>query len=79
MAWNPAHKIVMRLGGEKAVAELLGCSISAPYNWQYPRSRRGSNGRIPAKHIPALMAAAKKRGTRLRLEDFFQEPTEVQQ
>lgn len=77
MAWNPAHKIVMRLGGEKAVADILGCSLTTPYTWQYPRERGGTNGRIPARHIPTLMSAAKERGKRLRFEDFFAEPNEV--
>lgn len=77
MVWNPAHKIVMRLGGERAVADILGCSLTTPYTWQYPRERGGTNGRIPARHMPKLIAAAKARGTRLRFDDFFAEPSEV--
>lgn len=79
MAWNPAHRIVMRLGGEKDVSQALGIPRSAPYRWQYGRERKGMGGVIPAKHIPKLIEIAKKRGQRLRFEDFFQEPTEVQQ
>lgn len=77
MAWNPAHHIICKLGGEKAVAELLGIHETAPYRWTYPRSRKGSQGVIPARHIPKLIAAAKHRRKRLRFEDFFQTPTEV--
>lgn len=77
MALNPAHKIICKLGGDTAVAQLLGLSQNAVYRWSYPRERGGTHGRIPARHIPRLIAHAKERGTRLRLDDFFQEPTEV--
>lgn len=79
MAMNPAHKIICKLGGEKAVAELLGLHESGVYRWSYPTSRRGTGGRIPARHIPTLISAAKQRGKRLSLQEFFQEPTEVRQ
>jgi hypothetical protein len=79
MALNPAHKIIAKLGGEKTVAELLGLELSGVYRWSYPRDRGGTGGRIPARHIKPLIAAAKARGKRLSLNDFFQEPSEVQQ
>jgi DNA-binding transcriptional regulator YdaS (Cro superfamily) len=77
MAFNPAHKIIMRLGGEKAVAKLLGLHESGVYRWHYPRERGGCQGRIPARHIPRLIDAARERGMRLSANDFFKEPTEV--
>lgn len=77
MAWNPAHRIVMLLGGEKAVSQSLGIARSAPYRWQYGRDRRGMGGCIPAKHIPKLIDMAKARGKRLGFKDFFEEPSEV--
>lgn len=77
MAWNPAQKIILKLGGEKDVARICGIHETAAYRWTYPYSRNGSQGRIPAKHIPKLIAAAKARGKRLTLQDFFEEPSEV--
>lgn len=77
MALNPAHKIITKLGGEKVVAELLGVNQSGVYRWCYPKERRGTGGRIPARHIKPLIEFAKTRGKRLTLQDFFQEPTEV--
>lgn len=77
MALNPAHRIITKLGGERAVARILGLNESGVYRWTYPRHRQGTGGRIPARHIPALMAHAKANGRRLTLQDFFQEPSEA--
>lgn len=77
MVLNPAHKIICKLGGQKAVAQLLGLHESGVYRWTYPRDRKGGGGRIPARHIPKMIEAAKKRGVRLSHQDFFKEPTEA--
>lgn len=77
MALNPAHKIITKLGGEKAVAEQLGLSESVVYRWAYPRDRRGTGGLIPARHIKPLIEIARARGKRLTLQDFFQDPSEA--
>lgn len=78
MALNPAYEIICALGGHKAVAELLSMDESGVYRWQYPRERGGTGGRIPARHILRLIAAAKERGETLRIDDFFREPSEAQ-
>ena len=75
MALNPAHKIISKLGGERAVANVLGLNESGVYRWSYPRERGGTDGRIPARHIPRLLTHANEVGEVLRLEEFFEEPS----
>lgn len=75
MALNPARKIISRLGGEKAVASVLGLNESGVYRWSYPRERGGTEGRIPARHIQRLLTHAKEVGEPLLLEEFFEDPT----
>lgn len=75
MAWNPAHSIIQRLGGEKAVSAITETSYTAPYRWQSDKSKGGAGGRIPAKHIPILISAAQAKGVPLTLGDFFEPPS----
>lgn len=70
---EPAASIIARLGGARAVAAATGTAYTAPYRWQHPVSRGGTGGAIPAKHIPTLLALAKRKGVRLRAEEFFSE------
>jgi len=77
MAWNPAHSIIQRLGGEKAVSTITGTAYSAPYRWQADKQRGGAGGRIPAKHIPTLLEAANSCGVQLTYADFFQPPSKA--
>lgn len=39
--------------------------------WQAPRERGGTNGTIPYRHIPKLMALAEKSGVELEPSDFI--------
>jgi hypothetical protein len=77
MAWNPAHSIIKRLGGEVAVAEATKLALTAPYRWQAGTDKGGSGGKIPQKRIPILIEFAKSKDIDLRLEDFFAEPSLV--
>ena len=77
MAWNPAHSIIQRLGGEKAVSAITKTAYTAPYRWQSDKSKGGAGGCIPAKHIPTLIQAAQANGIKLSLDDFFEPPSLV--
>jgi hypothetical protein len=77
MAWNPAHSIIRRLGGEKAVSAITKTALNAPYRWQADKGKGGAGGCIPAKHIPTLIQAAQASGVELALSDFFEPPSLV--
>lgn len=49
-----ANDIIEALGGRKVLAEVLGVSRHAPYNWR-------TDG-IPARHWPDIVARAAKLG-----------------
>jgi hypothetical protein len=68
---EPAHSIIERLGGKALVARHLGLAYTAPYRWTYPHAAGGTGGKIPSRHIPALMVLARARKVELWLEDFF--------
>jgi len=61
---QPAHPVLERLGGRRAVADHLGLSFSAVCRWCAPPPI-GTGGRIPAKHWLSLMALAERQGKRL--------------
>ena len=66
-----AERVIRKLGGPVAVAELLGTSRQAIYKWTYPRERGGTGGYIPAKRQLELMIRAKMVGIQLTKDDFF--------
>lgn len=70
---EPAKSIVEKLGGETEIARAIGLPLPTPYSWTRSRKQHGCSGRIPQKHIPALLKMAKSRGVKLKLEDFFRE------
>ena len=61
---QPAHPVLERLGGRRAVAEQLGISFGAVCRW-CAAPPVGTGGRIPAKHWPALLEMAEQQGKRL--------------
>jgi hypothetical protein len=71
---EPARSIIAKLGGEARVSELTDTAFTAPYRWQYPKSKGGSGGRIPQKHIPTLLAHARDNGIDLRADEFHADP-----
>lgn len=68
---EPASSIIHKLGGEAVVAQSLGTAFTAPYRWQYSKEKGGTDGLIPQKHHPALLALAREQGTDLSAEDFL--------
>lgn len=79
MAWNPASKIIDLFGGEASVSEITETSYTAPYRWQSSLDKGGTGGRIPSRHIPKLLEAAREKNLNLTADDFFVEPSEVAQ
>jgi hypothetical protein len=68
---EPAKSIIAKLGGEAKVAEITGTASTAPYRWQHSREKGGTGGRIPQKHINALLAYAREHGIALLPGEFF--------
>lgn len=66
-----AERVIKRLGGPRAVASMLGMSLTAVYKWTYPIEAGGTGGIIPARRQLELMVVAKQRGITLTSEDFF--------
>lgn len=71
MHCEPAASIIDLFGGVKAVSEVARVDVSRVTRWRLPKDRGGTGGSIPPKHIPVLIDVAKKRGIRLRFDDFF--------
>lgn len=73
---NPAESIIARLGGVSAVARAAGVHRTRVSNWKRSREDGGTGGRIPQKHIPALLDLAASHGVPLGLSDFFPDARE---
>jgi hypothetical protein len=58
-------------GGEAVVASVTGTALTAPYRWQYPRERGGTDGLIPQRHHRRLLDYAAANGLALSAEDFL--------
>lgn len=65
---TPASEIVLRLGGYKAVGELLGISRNAVQRWTYDPPQ-GLGDRVPMRHWPALVEKSKGRVSLQELMD----------
>lgn len=68
---EPASTIIRKLGGEAAVSRITDTAYTAPYRWQHPRDRGGTDGVIPQRHHPALLAYARSKGISLKAEEFL--------
>lgn len=64
---NVATRIIDKLGGHQAVAELLGCHVTRVYRWTHSLERGGTGGLIPLKQQRALIA---KMPEKLKFSDF---------
>lgn len=80
---EPASSIIKKLGGEAAVTALLceaavrlglpklKVSYTAPYRWQHPRDKGGTDGLIPQRFHPVLLDYARAQDIPLSAEDFL--------
>lgn len=67
---EPAHTIIVKLGGPTAVAEAIGVHRTRVSNWMRPREKGGTGGVIPHWRVPALIELAAKKSVDLALSDF---------
>ena len=67
---EPAHSIIMALGGDIPVARWLKVNQSTVNRWRHPKEARSWDGFIPRPHHDGLIAMAAEMGMLLRLEDF---------
>jgi hypothetical protein len=72
MFMQPADSVIAKLGGVAKTAAAAGVHRTRVSNWKRPRDAGGTGGRIPQKHIEALIAHARQNGIALSLEDFFE-------
>jgi hypothetical protein len=66
---NPAHNIILLLGGRAVVAQALGLHRSSLLRWCSESG--GSRGQVPLKHWPALLALAESKGIELNVSDLI--------
>ena len=59
---EPAATIIQRLGGASAVASLLDVARGRVYAWTWPKTRGGTDGRIPQRYHAPLLREARERG-----------------
>lgn len=71
---EPASTIIAKLGGPTKVAQIVGVHRVRVSNWKQPRTRGGTGGTIPQRHIPALIAHARAAGIALGGDDFLPQP-----
>lgn len=68
---QPAKTIIDKLGGEAVVSRVTQTAFTAPYRWQYPRDKGGTDGLIPQKHHRTLIDYAREQGIDLKAEEFL--------
>lgn len=76
---EPASTIIKKLGGEARVAQATKTAFTAPYRWQYPKSKGGTDGVIPQKHHRSLLALAREQGVDLNADEFLPVSVETAQ
>jgi hypothetical protein len=70
---EPAHSVITKLGGVRALSRALGLSAAAITRWQTrrtPTDKRGCDGVIPEFRRSAVMAVAKTLRKRLTKAEF---------
>lgn len=76
---NQAARIIARFGNARALSRSLSRlgdpkkerSPAVIYRWTYPRSRGGTNGRIPSCAVDDVKAAARLEGILITPEEWF--------
>ena len=62
---SPAHIVISRFGGVRALARLLGKDPSTVHRWKMPPDKGGLGGRIPSTAQGRLLDLARERGVEL--------------
>ena len=66
-----ADKVISAFGGPKVLSSQLRVTIATVYRWQYPRTRGGSDGLVPAYMWPDLLDLADEMGVELTADHFY--------
>lgn len=66
-----AAHVIAKCGGYARTAQLVGRTTSWIYRWTYPKSRKGTGGRVPHGDAEILMDAALRGEVDLTPADFF--------
>ncbi len=69
-----AERIADKFGGPTQLANALGLSPSTVYRWNYPKSKKGSDGIIPTSQLRRVLEAAAARGIVVTAEDLYPKP-----
>jgi hypothetical protein len=66
-----AGRIIEIVGGPEKVSEIAGVHISQVYRWTWPKSRGGTDGRVPTQHQQPILNYAIENKLPLTPADFF--------
>jgi transposase len=69
-AKSPAQAVIDAFGSNAEVSRILDVSKSTITRWGYDKANKGTNGRVPQKYWPLLLATAKKRKIKLNVRDL---------
>lgn len=67
---TPAQAVIDAFGSNAEVSRVLSLSKSTITRWGYTKENKGTNGFVPQKYWPLLLATAKKRKVKLTLRDL---------
>jgi transposase-like protein len=68
---QPAHGIIVKLGGVRALARELALDPSALSKWTTTLKRGGGGGLIPSRYFHGILAVARAKGIRLSADDLI--------
>lgn len=74
---TPAKIVIDRFGGVRPLARLMGLTPGTVCRWALPKSHRGSDGFIPARHHRRLLDLAKEHGKWLTLDELCFGATDI--
>lgn len=70
---DPAKTVIERfstseMSGVRVVAEITGVDRSSVHKWMWPKSKRGTGGLIPSRHLSRLKIEADRLGIEMPAE-----------
>jgi len=65
-----AERIIDKFNGVSRLSKATGIEATTIYRWSYPKEKRGSEGRVPARYHAQIWDAAKRLGIKLKKSDF---------
>jgi hypothetical protein len=68
---SPAEYVIYCFKGVRATARAIGRDPSSVVKWPMPRSRKGSDGKVPHRAQPLILRAAEERELDLTAQDLI--------